>query len=86
MRWKRSNPNCHGNRRDEVALRPPSLKVNFKIIQIWTGCENVRYFHYSVNLKWAAPAQNLRLGGGLDIAAPDSRLKPQKYQTQLYYN
>ena len=30
MCWKRSNPNCNGNRRDKVALRPPELKFRIE--------------------------------------------------------
>jgi len=40
--------------------------VKFKVIKITTGCQYVGYFYYSENLNW--PAQNLRLGRGLDIA------------------
>ena len=40
-------------------------KFNFMVIKIRTGC-HVGYFYYSENLNW--PAQNLRLGHGLDIA------------------
>jgi len=67
MYWKRSNPNCSGNRRDEVELKTTGIKkVKIKIIKIRTGCENVRYFYYGENLNWVA--QNFRLGRGLDIA------------------
>jgi len=30
MYWKRSNPNCNGNRRDKVALRLPALKFQIE--------------------------------------------------------
>jgi len=37
---KASNPNCHGKRRNKVALRTTCIKnVKFKIIKIRTGCE-----------------------------------------------
>ena len=67
MSWKRSNPNCTGNRRDKVAPRTTWNKnVKFKIVKIRTSCQYEGYFFYSENLNWAA--QNLRLGRGLDIA------------------
>jgi len=51
-----------------VALRTTCItNVKFKIIKLRTVCQYVGYFHYSENLHWAT--QNLRLGGGLDIAA-----------------
>jgi len=65
MSWKRSNPNCNGNRRDEVALTTTCNKnVKFTIIKVRTSC-HVGYFYHSENLNWAA--QNLRLGRELDI-------------------
>ena len=68
MYWKRSNPNCNGNRRDKVALRSTCVKnVKFKIITIRTGCQYAGHLHYSENLNWAA--QNLRPSRGLDTAA-----------------
>jgi len=68
MYWKRSNPNCNGNRRDKEALRTTRIK-NFKSkgIKIRRGCQYVGYCYYNGNLNWTA--QNIRLGRGLDIAA-----------------
>ena len=59
---KASNPNCHGERRNKVALRTTCIKnVKFKIIKIRTGCEYVRYFYHSENnINWAE--KKLRLG------------------------
>jgi len=55
MYWKRSHPNCNGNRRDKVALRTICIKNDkFQIIKIRTGCQYVGYFYYSKNLNWAA--------------------------------
>ena len=55
MYWKRSHPNCNGNRRDKVALRTTCIKNDkFKIIKIRTGCQCVGYFYYSKNLNCAA--------------------------------
>jgi len=67
MHWKHSNPNCNGNRRDEVALKTTCVKkVKFKIIKTRIGGQNIGYFHYSENPNRAP--QNSRLGRGLDIA------------------
>ena len=45
MYWKRSNPNCNGNRCDKVALKTTCIKnVEFKIIKITTGSQYVGYF------------------------------------------
>ena len=61
MHWKRSNPNCNGNRLDKVALRTTCIKiVEFKIIKIRTGYQYVGYFYYSEYQNWAA--KNLRRG------------------------
>ena len=55
MHWKRSNPNCNGDRRDKMALSTTCIKnVKFKIIKIRTGCQYIGYFHYSEILNWAA--------------------------------
>jgi len=77
MYWKRSNPNCNGNRRDKVALKTTCIKnVKLKIVKIRTDCQYIGYFNYSENLNWAA--QNLLLGHmrpngrGLDIAELDA--------------
>jgi len=68
MYWKRSYPNCNGNRREKRGTEDSGIKnFKFKIIKIRTDCQYVGYFCYSENLNWAA--QNLRLGRGLDIAA-----------------
>ena len=72
MYWKRSNSNCNGSRRDNVALRAACIiNVKFKNIKIRTGCLDIGYVYYSENLNWAA--QNLRLGRGLDIAVLGKR-------------
>ena len=63
MSWKRSNPNCNG---DKVKLRTTCNKnVTFKIIKIRTS-RHVAYYYYSKNLNWASTGcmQN----HGLDIA------------------
>jgi len=55
MYWKRSHPNCNGNRRDKVALRTTCTKNDkFTIIKIRTGCQFAGYFCYSKNQNWAA--------------------------------
>jgi len=55
MYWKRSNPNCNGNRRNKVALRTICfINVKFKIIKIRTGCQIVGCFSFSGRLNWAA--------------------------------
>jgi len=55
MYRKRPNPNCHGKRRNKVALWTTCIKnIKFKIIKIRTGCEYVRYFYHSENLNWTA--------------------------------
>jgi len=70
MYWKRSNPNCNGNRRDRVAVKTTCIKnVKFKLIKIRTGCQYVGYTYYSEGLNRAV--QNLRLVRGLDIAVLD---------------
>jgi len=72
MYWKRSNPDCNGNRRDKMALRTTyiknvKLKINYQNKDRLSVCS---YSYYSENLNPAA-AQNLRLGRGLDIAVLD---------------
>ena len=67
MYWKRSKPNCNGNRHDKMALKTTCIKnVKFKIVKMRTSCQNIGYFYHSENLNWAA--QNRWLGRGLDIA------------------
>jgi len=50
MQLKRSNPNCNGNRHDNVALKTTYIKnVKFKIIKMKTSYQHIRYFSYSEN-------------------------------------
>jgi len=54
--------NCNINRRVKVALKTTYIKnVKITIIKTRTSCQNIAYFYYSDDLKWAA--QNIRLGG-----------------------
>ena len=82
--WKRSNPNCNGNRRDKVALRTTS--IIFKIIKIRTDCRYVAYFCHSENLNWAAqkssPGSHEARGSGLDTADVTRRL--HSFSNQSY--
>ena len=42
MYWKRSNPNCSGNRRDKEALKTTCVKnVKLKIVKIRPGCQHI---------------------------------------------
>jgi len=51
-----------------VALRTTCKKnVKFKILEIRTSCQYIKYVYYRENLNWAA--QDLRLGLRLDISA-----------------
>jgi len=84
--WKRSNPNCNGNRRDEVVQRTTCIKnVKFKIVKIRTGCQYAGYFYY-VQRKPKLGRIRPVLGRGLDITGLDKKGSNQrlfKYQNRI---
>jgi len=76
MYWKRSNPNCNGNTRANVALRTTCIKnVKFKIIKIKAGCQYVGYFYYSKNLTGPHITFVQPEGRGLNIPGLDVKIK-----------
>ena len=65
------NPNCNGNRHDEVVLRTTYIKnVKLKIIKT-TGYQNVGHFYYSNKPKFGRtkPWNGSNVASGCDIAS-----------------
>jgi len=71
MYWKRSNPNCNGNRRDKVALRTNSIKKmsnwSYQTKDSLSMC-TIFLLHGKTKLCRTKPSTGPHAGRGLDIA------------------
>jgi len=70
MYWKRSNPNCNGNRRGKVALRPPALKFQIEDYENKDRLSVCRIFSLQRTPKPGRTKPST--GPGLDIAGLDT--------------